>query len=127
MSARRIFAACVISCLCMLFSHAAGSVDASLPALAHDADLYLVPIGPVPDLAMRQLAERYRHKLHLKVETTAPLPLPDWAINKVRGQILAEKAHELMMRIFEPWKWKPEALVMAVSAHDIYIASTSWR
>lgn len=109
----------------MLFPHVVLAADA--PALAHDADLYLVPIGPVPASVMRQLAERYREVARLKVETTAELPLPDGAVNKERGQLIAEKTHELMMRIFEPWKWKAQALVVAVSAYDMYIADTSWR
>lgn len=96
-------------------------------ALAHDADIYLVPIGPVPEAVLHQLAERYRGLTHLKVETTAELPLPDWTINSNRRQLIAERAHELMQRIFEPWKWKAWAVVIAVSAHDMYIADTTWR
>ena len=96
-------------------------------ALAQDADIYLVPIGPVPEAVLHQLAKRYRGLTHLKVETTAELPLPDWTINDKRRQLIAERVHELMQRIFEPWKRKAWAVVIAVSAHDMYIADTAWR
>ena len=117
---------CLIACL-VLPGIAGAASTAPEAALAHDADLYLVPIGPVPPQILQKLAQRYRGLAGLKVETTAELPMPDWTIDLGRRQIIAEQTHALMTRVFEPWKAKPWAMVVAVTAHDIYIANTTWR
>jgi predicted Zn-dependent protease len=122
---RGLLAACMVACAGLACQPAAHAGDA--PALAHDADLYLVPIGPVPAAVLQRLAERYRGLTRLKVETTAELPLPDWTIDVGRRQLVAERAHDLMQRVFEPWKWKAWSVVIGVSAHDMYIAGTNWR
>ena len=122
---KHVVALFLFACLGLLTPRVANAEGDA--ALAHDADIYLVPIGPVPGAVLHQLAERYRGLTHLKVETTAELPLPDWTIDGERRQLIAERAHELMQRIFEPWKSKAWAVVIAVSAHDMYIADTTWR
>lgn len=122
----RVANICLIAGL--VLSGIAGAASAAPEAaLAQDADIYLVPIGPVPSEILQKLAERYHDLAGLKVETTAELPLPDWTIDPGRRQIIAEQARALMMRVFEPWKAKPWAMVVAVTAHDIYIANTTWR
>lgn len=95
--------------------------------LAHDADIYLVPVGPVPERLMQTLAQRYRDILRLKVEITAPLPLPDNTVDPQRKQLVAENTHALMARVFEQWKWNPSAVVVGVTSYDMYIAAMNWR
>lgn len=61
---------CLAACLVLPGMTGAASA-APEAALTHDADIYLVPIGPVPPQILKKLAERYRGLAGLKVETTA--------------------------------------------------------
>lgn len=119
-----------LACLCLLsllhLSSAAQAND-SPHQLAHDADIYLVPVGPVPVKAMQDLAQRYRDITYLKVETVGQLPLPDDIVNPIRKQLIAEKLHELMAKVFGNWQYKPFALVIGVTPYDMYIADSDWR
>lgn len=97
------------------------------PHIAYDADLFLVPIGPVPSVALESFAAHFRQIINFKVEITAPLQLPDRTVDSSRKQLIAEQVNDVLARVFGPTLHKSSALVIGVTAHDMYIASTNWR
>ena len=95
--------------------------------IAYDADLYLVPIGPVPKAALESFAAHFRSLVNFKVEVTAPLPLPDWTVDRQRKQVIAEQVNDVVARVFGPTLQKSSALVIGVTANDMYVAAMNWR
>lgn len=115
---------CFWACLCFSFSVLAADPPRRV---AHDADIYLVPVGPTPDHIMQGLAQRYRDVASLQVEVLAPLPVPDHLVDSFRKQLVAEKSLHLMEQLFEHWKHRPLAVVVGVTPFDMYIANSGWR
>jgi len=105
----------------------AASIAEDQPHIAYDADLYLVPIGPVPRETLESFAAHFRGLINFKVEITAPLPLPDRTVDRQRKQLIAEQVNDVMARIFGPTLQKSSALVIGITANDMYIAAMNWR
>ena len=95
--------------------------------LASDADLYLVPIGVIPKDALESFAKHFQQQLKFNVAITAPLPLPDRAIDLHRRQLVAEQVLDTLTRVFVATRHNPHALVVGITANDLYIAASNWR
>lgn len=121
----RYFLVCLTLVLSYFYSHHAFADDRA--HIAYDADLYLVPIGQVPPLALESFAEHFRSITKFKVEITAPLPLPERAVDRQRKQLIAEQVNDVMARIFGPTLLKSSSLVIGITTNDMYIAAMNWR
>jgi predicted Zn-dependent protease len=90
--------------------------------------VYLVPLGapdpPFLDSVAAHLEQRYR----LRVVKLAGLPLDESVVDNRRRQLVAEPLIALMRREYPREAEDRSAVLVGITAHDLYIASyTKWR
>ena len=95
--------------------------------LAHDADVYLVPMGDISHDEVGRLADYYQRLTGLRVQATGALPVLAEATNPERRQLIAERVLSFLSAVFAPWITNPHALVIAISGYDLYIETVDWR
>jgi hypothetical protein len=96
-------------------------------ALPRNADLYLVPIGPLPDDLLPRLAEYYTRVFDLNVAVAAQFPLLPTALDSARKQLIAEEVTNQLGRGFDAWVVNPGALLVGVTVYDLFVRSMRWR
>lgn len=89
--------------------------------------LYLVPLGDFSDAAVKDLADYYRSKYGLAVETLPKVPLPPTAMNPERQQLIAEDAVIIMKQANPDLSNDPQAILIGLTTEDMYIAQYDWR
>ena len=90
--------------------------------------VYLVPLGapdpPFLDSVAAHLAQHYQ----LRVVKLAGLPLNESVVDNRRRQLVAEALIALMRRGYPREAEDRSAVLVGITAHDLYIASyTKWR
>ncbi|MGH9955923.1 MAG: hypothetical protein ACREBC_02190 [Pyrinomonadaceae bacterium] len=89
--------------------------------------LYFVPLGDFSTAMVDDLASYYRNKYGLLVETLPSVPLIAKAINPERQQLIAEAAVEIMREANPQLRNDPQAILIGLTTHDMYIAKYDWR
>jgi len=91
------------------------------------ARVYLVPVGQLPEKWVTDLVGYYRTKLGLALQPLPPLPLDRSALDHTRQQVIAEEAITLLRRRLPRLAADPHAVVLGLTAYDMYIRGTSWQ
>lgn len=111
----------------------AGGLLAAIVPSSHSAGaqargrIYFVPLGPGVPVPLKELADYYREHYKLNTAVLPELPLTDPRIqDPVRFQLIAEELLNYMVRKHPKLSWEPGAVVIGVTAKDMYIASATW-
>lgn len=90
--------------------------------------LYLVPIGDFPHTTLSRLTAHYTDTWRIPVTTLPPLPLEDESLwDPSRKQLVAERVIERMKRQLAELAAQPDAIVIGVTAQDMYREQSSWQ
>ena len=89
--------------------------------------VYFIPLGKVPALSLDQLARDYQEKLQLKIELLKEVPLDSRAVDFWRRQLVAEELIRLMKRHYPREAKNPKAVLIGVTAGDMFIREYSWQ
>lgn len=88
--------------------------------------VYLVPLGKPQSLLSTDLLSYYRKKYNLELRVLAPVPLPAWAKDEIRHQLIAEELVEAMKRTYPQFATDPDAILVGVTDEDMYISEMNW-
>jgi hypothetical protein len=113
--------------LLLLLPIASAATALETDALDREADVYLVPIGSLPDDLLLELANYYEVVLGLDVEVTGSLPFESSMRDNEREQLIAEKLLLAMGRGFRGWARNPQPLFVGITERDIYTTRENWR
>lgn len=80
-----------------------------------------------PSLSLDQLAKDYQGKLQLKIELLKEAPLESRVVDFWRRQLVAEELIELMKRRYPREAKNPKAILIGVTAGDMFIREYSWQ
>lgn len=89
--------------------------------------LYLVPIGDFPHPTLSRLTAHYTDTWHIPVTTLPPLPLDESLWDPSRSQLVAERVIERMKRHLAELAAQPDAILIGVTAQDMYREQSSWQ
>ncbi len=92
-----------------------------------DKRLYLVPIGKVDDVTLKDLPEFYKKNFGLDVVVSAPIALEDWVRNTKRRQLIAEEIVSLMRRRLPHLVQDAKAVMIGITDEDMYFCERNWR
>lgn len=100
---------------------------AGLKDLEGRGTVYLVPLGKPQSILFDDLVFYYRKKYGLQLHVLATAPLPDWTMDDIRKQLIAEELVEAMKRANPQLAGDPEAVFIGVTDQDMYISQLAWN
>ena len=95
--------------------------------LEAQSTLYLVPIGDFPQTTLSRLTAHYTNTWRIPVTTLPPLPLDESLWDPSRNQLVAERVIERMKQQSAELAAQPDAIVIGVTAQDMYREQSSWQ
>jgi len=108
-----------------------GTVQLPQPASRDElrgmGQIYLVPIGDTTPLISAALLQYYRDKYGLTLDVLPSIPVPEWARDEARHQVVAEELIEAMRRAYPQQAATPDSILIGVTDEDIYIAELDWE
>ena len=109
--------------------HVAIKKDLPVPkeSLKGSGKLYLIPLGDFPADLAADLASFYRDKYKLEIETLPSVPISEVAVNRKRGQLIAEQVVAIMKHANPQITNDPEAIMIGLTTQDMYINQKDWR
>lgn len=113
--------------LLLLLPIAAAATALEGKALDREADVYLVPIGILPEDLLPELADYYEEMLGVNAVVTGSLFFEPTMRDNNREQLIAEELLIAMGRGFRGWARNPRALFIGITAGDIYTTDKNWR
>jgi YD repeat-containing protein len=104
------------------------SPAASVEHLRGKGIIYLVPIGEIQSIpSITDLREHYQYRYHVAVNLLPEIPLPQWALNSIRKQYVAEDLIEAMQLAYPKIVADPDSILVGLTASDIYISGVGWN
>ena len=90
--------------------------------------IYFVPLGPGVPVPLKELADHFRQNYRLNTTVLPELPLSDPRVqDTARFQLIAEELLGHMVRKHPKLSWEPGAVVIGVTAKDMYIRGFTWN
>src|SRR3970040_1062197 len=90
--------------------------------------IYFVPLGPGVPVPLKELADHFRQNYRLNTTVLPELPLSDPRVqDTARFQLIAEELLGYMIRKHPKLSWEPGAVVIGVTAQDIYVSAFTWN
>ena len=84
--------------------------------------IYFVPLGPGASAPAKDLADHFRQRYRLSTSVLPELPLSDPRLqDNARFQLIAEELVGYMSRKHPKLSWEPGAVVIGVTAQDMYV------
>jgi predicted Zn-dependent protease len=108
---------------------AAAILPSPRPAAAQATGrIYFLPLGPGAPVPRKELADHFRQNYKLNTTVLPELALTDQRLqDTARFQLIAEELVAHMARKHPKLSWEPGAVVIGVTAQDIYIRGLSWN
>jgi predicted Zn-dependent protease len=97
-----------------------------IPPPAVASKVYFQPLSSYPVADAEELASHYRTKFGLAIEVLEPIPIPEGAFDRQRGQAVAERLID-EIRTVAVLDTDPGAVVIGLTVVDMYIAELSWN
>jgi predicted Zn-dependent protease len=88
--------------------------------------VYFVPLGKPQSVLSTDLFSYYHKKYGLDPHVLAPIPLPTWATDETRHQLIAEELVEAIKLAYPQLANDPDAILLGVTDQDMYIAEMNW-
>ena len=89
--------------------------------------IHLVPIGDTTPLISSSLLQYYRNKYGLSLYVLPSIPVPEWARDEARHQVVAEELIDAMRRAYPQQAADPDSILIGVTDEDIYIGELDWE
>jgi predicted Zn-dependent protease len=98
------------------------------PLTPRGGPIYFVPLGTPDPPGLDSLAANLSRRYAIDIRVLDPLALDAAAVDNKRRQVIAEAVIDLMKRGYPAEAADSTAVLVGMTAHDLYIAGhTSWR
>src|SRR5207244_13217140 len=84
--------------------------------------IYVVPMGDTASLISPSLLQYYRSKYGLLLHVLPSVPVPEWARDQTRQQLVADELVEAMRRAYPQQAASPNSILIGVTNEDNYIS-----
>ena len=92
---------------------------ASAARLRSEGKVFLIPLGGTTPLLNTDLTESFRTRYGIEMQVLPLVPLPDWARDPVRNQLIADELIETMLAAY-PDKVRSGGVMIGVTTDDMY-------
>jgi YD repeat-containing protein len=99
----------------------------SLASRKSDARIYIIPIGSVQGLGLKELPDFYRSRHGLSVQLLEPVPLDAKARNTARKQLIFGELVRLMHARYPQLAKDKSAFLIGITDEDMYIETLDWN
>jgi YD repeat-containing protein len=89
--------------------------------------IYLVPVGATTRLISSSLLQYYQTKYGISLHVLPSIPVPEWARDQARQQLVADELVEAMRRAYPQQAASPDTILIGVTDEDIYISELDWK
>src|SRR6266496_3736464 len=89
--------------------------------------IYLVPIGNTTRLISPSLLQYHQSKYGVSLHVLSSIPVPEWARDQARQQLVADELVEAMRRAYPQQAARPDSILIGVTNEDIYISELDWK
>jgi len=89
--------------------------------------IYLVPIGDTRRLLSSSLLQYYQSKYGISLHVLPSIPVPEWARDQARQQLVADERIDAMRRAYPQQAASPDTILIGVTDEDIYISELDWK
>lgn len=89
--------------------------------------VYFVKLGRFSSPSPERLVQYYGQKLGLDIRVLPEVPFERRAVNHGRQQLVAEELVDLMKRAYPDLANDPQAVLIGITADDMYIRESRWR
>ncbi|MGA8215920.1 MAG: YcxB family protein [Candidatus Sulfotelmatobacter sp.] len=100
---------------------------ASRDQLHGSGQIYLVPIGNTAPLLTPSLLQYYQSKYGLLLHVLPSIPVPEWARDQARQQLVADELIEATRRAYPQQAGSLDSILIALTDEDIYISGLDWK
>src|SRR6202007_1492388 len=100
---------------------------ASVDQLHGIGQVFVVPIGDTASLISPALLDYYRSKYDLSLHILPGIPVPEWARDRARQQLVADELIEAMREAYPQQAANPESVLIGLTDEDMYIADLDWK
>ncbi len=100
---------------------------ASSDQLHGSGRIYLVPIGDTSPLVSLPLLEHYRSKYGLSLHALPSIPVPEYARDEARHQLVADELVEAMRRAYPQQAAIADNILIGLTDEDMYISELDWK
>ena len=100
---------------------------ASVDQLHGVGQVFLVPIGDTASLISPALLDYYRQKYGLSLRVLSSIPLPEWARDRARQQVVADELIEAMREAYPQQARSRDSILIGLTDEDMYIAELDWK
>jgi len=100
---------------------------ASRDQLHGSGQIYLIPIGDTAHLITPSLLQYYRTTYGLLLQVLPSLPVPEWARDEARQQLVADELIEAMRRAYPERAASLNSVLIGLTDEDIYISELDWK
>lgn len=90
-------------------------------------EIYLVPIGDTSSLISPGLLQYYQNKYGLSLHVLASIPVPPWARDEARHQLVVEELIEAMRRAYPALASDGRNILIGLTNEDMYISILDWK
>jgi predicted Zn-dependent protease len=101
--------------------------SASRDQLHGVGQIYLVPIGNTTGLISPSLLQYYQSKYGISLHVLSSIPVPEWARDHARQQLVADELIEAMGCAYPQQAARPDTILIGVTDEDIYISELDWK
>ena len=102
-------------------------LPASASQLHGSGEIYLVPIGDTRSLISPSLLQYYQNKYGLSLHVLSAIPVPQWARDAARHQLVVEELIEAMRRAYPALASDSRNILIGLTNEDMYISSVYWE
>lgn len=100
---------------------------ASIDQLHGFGQVFVVPIGDTASLISPALRDYYSNKYGLWLRVLPGIPIPEWARDRARQQVVADELVEAMRKAYPQQARNPQSVLIGLTDQDMYIGELDWK
>lgn len=92
-----------------------------------NADIYFMPIGPLPRRHLDAVVHYFRKQTRLRVEVLPMVPVLPEMLEPVRNQLVAEKVIAAALKSLPKITLNPRAVMIGITPMDMFTMERDWK
>lgn len=92
-----------------------------------NADLYFLPVGPLPRHHLDAVVKHFRGNTPLRIEVLPMVPVLPEMLESTRNQLVAEKVIAAVLKSLPKITINPRAVIIGITPMDMFTEERNWK